>query len=87
MLTITRCGKFCLQVCYSKIHGTIILLFVLYEFETWSLKLKEECRLRVFENRVLGRIFRPKGARYQGSGENYIIRRLTISTAHPILLG
>jgi hypothetical protein len=30
---------------------------VLYGSETWSLKLREEHRLRVFENRVLGRIF------------------------------
>jgi hypothetical protein len=33
---------------------------VLYGCETWSLKLREEHRLRVFENRVLGRIFGPK---------------------------
>jgi hypothetical protein len=33
---------------------------VLYGFETWSLTLREEHRLRVFENRVLGRIFGPK---------------------------
>ena len=33
---------------------------VLYGFETWSLTLKEERRLRVFENRVLRRIFGPK---------------------------
>jgi hypothetical protein len=32
---------------------------VLYEFETWLLILKEESRLRVFENRVLRRIFGP----------------------------
>jgi len=32
----------------------------LYECETWSLTLREERRLRVFENRVLRRIFRPK---------------------------
>jgi hypothetical protein len=32
----------------------------LYECETWSLTLREECRLRVFENRVLRRIFGPK---------------------------
>ena len=34
--------------------------FVLYGCETWSLTLKEERRLRVFENRVLRRIFGPK---------------------------
>jgi hypothetical protein len=33
---------------------------VLYEFETWSLTLREELRLRAFENRVLRRIFGPK---------------------------
>jgi hypothetical protein len=32
----------------------------LYECETWSLTLREEHRLRVFENRVLMRIFTPK---------------------------
>jgi hypothetical protein len=43
-----------------KIYRTIILLVVLYGCETWSLKLREELRLRVFENRVLRRIFGPK---------------------------
>ena len=36
-----------------KIYKTIILPVVLYGCETWSLTLKEECRLRVFENRIL----------------------------------
>jgi hypothetical protein len=39
---------------------TIILPVVLYGCETWSLTLREEHRLRVFENRVLRRIFGPK---------------------------
>jgi hypothetical protein len=39
---------------------TIILPVVLYGCETWSLTLREEQRLRVFENRVLRRIFGPK---------------------------
>jgi hypothetical protein len=43
-----------------KIYKTIILSFVLYRCETWSLTLREEHRLRVFENRVLRRIFGPK---------------------------
>jgi hypothetical protein len=33
---------------------------VLYGCENWSLTLREECRLRVFENKVLRRIFGPK---------------------------
>jgi hypothetical protein len=43
-----------------KIYKTVILPFVLYGCETWSLALREEHRLRVFENRVLRRIFGPK---------------------------
>ena len=39
---------------------TIILPVVLYGCETWSLTLREERRLRVFENRVLRRAFGPK---------------------------
>jgi hypothetical protein len=40
-----------------RIYKTIILPVVLYGCETWSLTLQEEHRLRVFENRVLRRIF------------------------------
>jgi len=43
-----------------KIYTTIILPVVLYGRETWSLTLRKERRLRVFENRVLRRIFGPK---------------------------
>jgi len=43
-----------------KIYRTIILPVVLHGCETWSLKLREERSLRVFENRVLRRIFGPK---------------------------
>jgi hypothetical protein len=43
-----------------KIYRTLILTVVLYGCETWSLTLREEHRLRVFENRVLRRIFGPK---------------------------
>jgi len=42
------------------IHIIIILPVVLYGCETWSLTLREERRLRVFENMVLRRIFGPK---------------------------
>ena len=40
-----------------KTYRTIILSVVLYGCETWSLTLWEERRLRVFENKVLRRIF------------------------------
>jgi len=43
-----------------KIYRTIFLPFVLYGCETWSLTLRGGTRLRVFENRVLRKIFGPK---------------------------
>src|SRR5215475_14240226 len=43
-----------------KIYRTIIQPVVLYGCETWSLTLREEHRLRVFENRVLRRVVGPK---------------------------
>jgi len=44
----------------TKIYGIIILPFIVYGCVTWSLTLRKERRLRVFENKVLGRIFGPK---------------------------
>jgi len=43
-----------------KIYRTTILPVVLYGYEAWSLTLREERKLRVFENMVLGRIFGPR---------------------------
>jgi hypothetical protein len=43
-----------------KIYRSIILPFVLYGCKTWSLILREERRLRVFENQLLRRVFGPK---------------------------
>jgi hypothetical protein len=43
-----------------RIYKTIILPVVLYGCEIWSLTIREEQRLRVFENRVLRRITGPK---------------------------
>jgi hypothetical protein len=43
-----------------KIHRSVILPVVLHGCETWSLTFREEHRLKVFENRVLRRIFGPK---------------------------
>jgi len=43
-----------------KMYRTIILPVVSYGCETWSLTLREERRLRVFENKVLRRIFGPR---------------------------
>jgi len=45
---------------------SIILPLVLYGCETWSLTLREKRRLRVFENRVLRRVFGPKRGELTG---------------------
>jgi hypothetical protein len=66
MLATIQSRTFCLLVCCLKtktkirIYKTIILPVVLYGCETWSLTLREEHRLRMFENRVLRIIFGPK---------------------------
>jgi hypothetical protein len=70
-----------------KILRTIILPVVLYGCETWSLTLREERRLSVFENRVLRRVFGHKRDEVTGNGENYIMRSLVVCTPYPILCG
>jgi hypothetical protein len=65
MLPIIQSKIFCLSVSYkkktkSKIHETVILPVVMYGCETWSLTLRDEHRMKVFENRVLRKIFGPK---------------------------
>ena len=48
------------------IYRTTILPLVLYGCETWSLTLREEHRLRVFENGVLRKVFGPKRDKVAG---------------------
>jgi hypothetical protein len=65
MLAIIRSKIFCLPFSYQKnlkikIYKTVILPVVLYGYKTWSLTWREEYRLRIFENRVLRKIFGPK---------------------------
>ena len=43
-----------------KIYKTIILPVVLYGCEAWYLTVREESRLKIFENRILRRVFEPK---------------------------
>jgi hypothetical protein len=49
-----------------KMYRIIILPVAWYGCETWSLTLREERRLRVFENRVLRKIFGPKRDKVTG---------------------
>jgi len=50
-----------------ELYRTIMLPVILYGCETWSLTLKEEPRLRLFDNSVLRRIFGPKRDKVAGA--------------------
>jgi hypothetical protein len=52
-----------------KIYRTVIVPVVLYEYEAWSLTLREEHRLTESKNRVLRNIFGPKRDNITGEGE------------------
>jgi hypothetical protein len=70
-----------------KIYKTIILPVVLYGCETWSLTIREEHKLRVFENRVLRRIFGPKREEVTGKWKICTMRNFVICTHPQISLG
>ena len=67
------------QLLLKQVYGLQVPV-VLYGCATWSLAARREHKLRVFENRVLCRIFGPK--RDEGIGVIYIMRSLMICTAH-----
>jgi hypothetical protein len=69
-----------------KIYKTILLPTVLYGCEM-SLTLREEHRLRVFENRMLRRIFGPKMVEVTGQWRKLHSGELCNCTHHQILLG
>jgi len=70
-----------------KIYRTIILLVVLYGCETWSHILREGRRLRVFENRMLRRIFGPRSDEVTGEWRKLHNEEHMMCTANPILFG
>jgi hypothetical protein len=70
-----------------KIYKTITLPVVLYGIEIWSLTSSEEHRLRVFENRILRRIFGPKRDEKRETGESCTMGSFIICTHHRVLLG
>ena len=69
-----------------KTNRTIILP-VVYGCETWSLTLREECRLTAFESRVLRRIFGPKRDEVTGEWRKLHNEEITDRSPHPILFG
>jgi hypothetical protein len=91
MLAIIWCRIFCLPVCYPKninikIYRNIISHVVLYGRETWSIMLRVEHRLRVFQNRVQSNIFGPKRDEVRGEWRR-LHNEVLICTPHQILFG
>jgi hypothetical protein len=64
---------------------TMILPVVSCGYESWSLTLRREPRLRMFENKVLRKLFSLRGSRPQGSGGDCAVRSLVICTPCQIL--
>jgi hypothetical protein len=67
-----------------KIYKTVILLVLLYGCETWSLTVRKEHKLRVFENRVLRRMFRPKRDGVTGGWRKLYNEELHNFTLHQV---
>jgi len=81
MLAIIRYKIFCL-----KTYRTIILRAVFYGCETWWLTLGKERRLRVFDNRVLRRIFGPKRDEVTGEWRKLHNEELNYQYSSPIIV-
>ena len=70
-----------------KVYGTITLPVVLYRCETWSLTLREERRLRMFENFVLSVIFRPMRGEVTGEWIKLCKEELNDLNSPPNIVG
>jgi hypothetical protein len=70
-----------------KIYRYLIFPPVLYGCENWSLALREEHRLEVFENRELRKNWALSGRKWQDIGENCVVRSFIIFHLRQILLG
>jgi hypothetical protein len=85
MLAIVRCRDLLSKNTKTKIHRTIILPVVLYGYETWSLALREEHKLTVFENRMLRSIFGSKWDEVAGGVEKTTYWRTHLHTSPNII--
>jgi hypothetical protein len=73
-----------IKIYITVIYRTIIFPVLLNGCETWSLALREEHRPRVFENRVLGRIFGPERDEVTGEWRRLLKEELMVSTNQQI---
>jgi hypothetical protein len=75
-----------LAILKIKIYRNIILPIVLYECETWSLTLREERKLKVFEKKVMRRIFVPRSDEVTGEWRRLHIEELNDMYSSPNIL-
>jgi hypothetical protein len=95
MTESTECGleSFVFRFLSKYIHTEIFSTFILPIFymsvgcKTWSLTVQEVPRLRVFQNRVVRRIFWPMEVEVTNLSIKNIMRRFTICSPHQIELG
>jgi hypothetical protein len=87
MLATIRSSRLLSRNLKVKIYKIIILPVVLNGCETWSLTLREEHRLRVFENRVLRRIFGQKRDEVTGDWRKLHSEELHILYSSPNIIG
>jgi hypothetical protein len=66
----------------NEMYKTVILPVVLYGHKARPVTLRGENRLRMFDTRLLRRIFGPKRDEVTGSGEDYIMRSFVTYTPH-----
>ena len=78
--------QFAAQKLKIKIYRSIIFPVVVYGCETWSLTLRVECKLRVFENKVLRRIFGHKRDEVTGEWRKLHYEELNDLYASPNIL-
>ena len=69
-----------------KIYRTINLPVVLYGCETWLLTMREERRLRVFENKMLRSIFGPKRDEVTGEWRKLLNEELNVLDSSPSIV-
>ena len=66
-----------------KLYRSVTLRVILYGCETWLLTVREECRLRVSENRDLRRIFGPTSNKVTGEWRKLYNEELNFNVCHP----
>jgi hypothetical protein len=69
------------------LYSTAITPVLLYGCGTWCFRFRYEHGLRVFENRVLRKIFGPKNDEVKGNGEDYFTSSFVICTSSHLLFG